>query len=109
MHEFALGALDRRGLHIDDLTALVGMLNDYVQGAVRREIGWLDEARRSGLDPDRWKRDYIGPYVRQIVESGDYPLFSRSLRESRVAHLPPAERFRHGLDHVLDGIGAHLA
>ncbi|MEV6878750.1 TetR/AcrR family transcriptional regulator [Amycolatopsis sp. NPDC051128] len=108
VHEFALGALDGRGLDIDDITAFVGMLNDYVHSAIRREIGWLEEARRSGLDPERWKRDYIGPYVRQIVESGAYPLFSRSLLESRTAHLPPAERFRHGLDRVLDGIGAHI-
>jgi AcrR family transcriptional regulator len=108
VHEYALGALDGRGLDIDDITGFVGMLNDYVHSAIRREIGWLEEARRSGLDPERWKRDYIGPYVRQIVESGAYPLFNRSLLESRTSHLPPAERFRHGLDRVLDGIGARI-
>ncbi|WP_336213236.1 TetR/AcrR family transcriptional regulator [Nonomuraea sp. LPB2021202275-12-8] len=108
VHEFALGALDRLGLDIDDISSFVGMLNDYVYSATRREIGWLEEARRTGLDPERWKRDYIGPYVRQIVESGAYPLFTRSVLESRTAHLPPAERFQYGLDRLLDGIGVHI-
>ncbi|MFI9847834.1 TetR/AcrR family transcriptional regulator [Nonomuraea sp. NPDC051941] len=108
VHEFALGALDGLGLDIDEMTGFVGMVNDYVHSAIRREIGWLEEARRTGLDPERWKRDYIGPYVRQIVGSGAYPLFGRSVQESRTAHLSPAERFRHGLDRVLNGIGAQL-
>ncbi|GLW11623.1 TetR family transcriptional regulator [Microtetraspora sp. NBRC 13810] len=108
VNEFALGALDGLGLGIDDITGLVGMLNDYVHGAIRREIGWLEEARRTGLDPERWRRDYVGPYVRQVVEAGTYPLFSRSVLESRTALLTPEERFRHGLDRVLRGIGAQL-
>ncbi|MEQ4716809.1 TetR/AcrR family transcriptional regulator [Nonomuraea sp. B19D2] len=105
-HEFALGAFDGIGLDIDDVTGFVGMLNDYVNSAVRREIGWLEEARRTGLDPERWKRDYIGPYVRQVVESGAFPLFSRSVLDSRTAHLTPDERFQHGLDRILDAIAA---
>ncbi len=106
VREFALGALDGLGLDIDAMAGFVGMLDDYVHSAVRREIGWLEHARRTGLDQERWKRDYIGPYVRQVVESGAYPLFNRSILESRIAHLTPEERFRYGLDRVLDGIGA---
>ncbi|MEV1003925.1 TetR/AcrR family transcriptional regulator C-terminal domain-containing protein [Nonomuraea sp. NPDC050202] len=106
VHEFALGALDGTGLGIDDSTGLVGMLDDYTHGAIRRELGWLEEARRTGLDPERWKRDYMGPYVRRVVESGEFPLFSRSVLDSRTAHLTPEERFRHGLDRVLDAIAA---
>lgn len=105
-HEYALGALDELGLDIDDITGFVGMLNDYVHSAIRREIGWLEEARRTGLDPERWKRDYMGPYVRQVVESGAFPLFRRSVFDSRTAHLSPEERFRHGLDRILDAIAA---
>ncbi|MGA4992694.1 TetR/AcrR family transcriptional regulator [Nonomuraea bangladeshensis] len=106
VHEFALGAFDGTGLDIDDVTGFVGMLNDYVHSAIRREIGWLEEARRTGLDPERWKRDYMGPYVRQVVESGAFPLFNRTVLDSRTAHLAPEERFRHGLDRVLDAIAA---
>ncbi|MEZ7125266.1 TetR/AcrR family transcriptional regulator [Nonomuraea sp. AD125B] len=106
VHEFALGAFDGTGLDIDDVTGFVGMLNDYVHGAIRREIGWLEEARRTGLDPECWKRDYMGPYVRQVVESGAFPRFNRTVLDSRTAHLAPEERFRHGLDRVLDAIAA---
>ncbi|MEU6796613.1 TetR/AcrR family transcriptional regulator [Nonomuraea wenchangensis] len=108
VHEFALGAFDGTGLDIDDVTGFVDMLNDYVHSAIRREIGWLEEARRTGLDPGRWKRDYMGPYVRQVVESGAFPLFNRSVLDSRTAHLAPGERFRHGLERVLDAIAALL-
>ncbi|WP_433212518.1 TetR/AcrR family transcriptional regulator [Microtetraspora malaysiensis] len=106
VHEFALSSLDGTGLDIDDITGLVGMLNDYTYSAIRREIGWLEEARRTGLDPGRWKRDYMGPYVRQVVESGAFPLFNRSVLDSRTAHLGPEERFRHGVDRILDAIAA---
>ncbi|SDM48362.1 TetR/AcrR family transcriptional regulator [Nonomuraea jiangxiensis] len=106
VHEFGLSALDGLGLDIDDMTGLVGILGDYVHSAIRREISWLEEAGRSGLDPERWKRDYIGPYVRQVVESGAFPLFSRTMLDSRTAHLTPGERFGHGLDRVLDAIAA---
>ena len=106
VHEFALAALDGFVPDIDDVTGYVGMLNDYIHSAIRREISWLDEARRTGLDPQRWKRDYIGPYVRQVVESGTFPLFSRSVLDSRTAHLVPDERFQHGLERILDAIAA---
>ncbi|GAA2214797.1 TetR/AcrR family transcriptional regulator C-terminal domain-containing protein [Nonomuraea monospora] len=106
VHEFALGALDGLGLGIDDVTGLVTMLDDHLHSAIRREIGWLEESRRTGLDSERWKRDYMGPYVRQVVESGAFPLFNRSILESRTAHLSPEERFRHDLGRILDAIAA---
>ncbi|GAA2278091.1 TetR/AcrR family transcriptional regulator C-terminal domain-containing protein [Nonomuraea roseoviolacea subsp. roseoviolacea] len=109
VHEFALGAFEGIGLDIDDITGFAGMLDDYVHSAIRREIGWQEEARRTGLDPERWKRDYMGPYVRQAVESGAFPLFNRSVLESRIAHLTPEERFRQGLDRILDAVAALIA
>ncbi|GAA4611329.1 TetR/AcrR family transcriptional regulator C-terminal domain-containing protein [Actinoallomurus liliacearum] len=109
VHEFALAALDGFVPDIDDVTGYVGMLNDYIHSAIRREIGWQEEARRTGLDPETWKRDYVGPYVRQVVESGTYPLFTRSILESRMSHLSLAARFQHGLERVLNGIGAQVA
>ena len=91
---------------VPSFTGFVDMLNDHIHSAIRREIGWLEEARRTGLDPERWKREYIGPYVRQVVESGAFPLFSRSVLDARTAHLDAEERFRRGLDRILDAIAA---
>ncbi|MCW2918273.1 MAG: TetR/AcrR family transcriptional regulator [Actinomycetia bacterium] len=57
---------------------------------------------------NRWMTEYIGPYVRRVVETGDYPMFNRSVLESRVSHAPPEARFQYGLDRVLNGIAAGL-
>lgn len=106
--EFALSALDGYGLDIDAISSLVGMLDDYAHSAVHREIGWLDQARHTGMDIAQWMSGYVGPYVARIVESGRYPMFTRTIREARVPHLTPEERFRYGLERVLDGIAAAL-
>lgn len=108
VYEFALGALDGFGLEIDEITSLVAMVNDYTHSAVRREIGWSEEARRTGMDTGRWMREYVGPYVAQVVESGKYPMFNRSVLEARVPHMPPEAGFQHGLDRVLNGVAAAL-
>lgn len=106
--EFTLAALDGYGLDIDEISALAGMLDDYAHSAVHREIGWLDQARRTGMDIAQWMSGYVGPYVARIVASGNYPMFTRTIREARVPHLTPEERFRYGLERVLDGIAAAL-
>lgn len=106
--EFAMSALDGFGLDIDVIASLVGMVDDYAHSAVHREIGWLEQARRTGMDIAQWMSGYVGPYVAQVVESGRYPMFARSIRQARVPHLTPEDRFRYGLDHVLNGIAAGL-
>jgi AcrR family transcriptional regulator len=108
VYDFALGALDGHGLHVDEMTSLCGMVGNYVAAAVRDEIGWLEHARHTGMDRAQWMAEYVGPYVRQVVESGRYPMFNRSIREGRLAHLSPDERFQYGLDRVLNGIAAAL-
>lgn len=108
VQEFAMSALDGFGLDIDEIASLVGMLSDYTHSAVHREIGWLEQARRTGMDMAEWMSRYVGPYVAEVVASGRYPMFTRTIRQARVPHLPPEERFRYGLAHVLDGIAACL-
>jgi len=108
IYDFSLAALDGFGLHVDEMISLCGMVGDYVASAVRDEIGWLDQARHTGLDRAQWMAQYVGPYVRQVVESGRYPMFNRAIREGRIAHLPPDERFQYGLDRVLNGVAAAL-
>ncbi|WP_327111554.1 TetR/AcrR family transcriptional regulator [Nocardia sp. NBC_01730] len=108
VQEFAMSALDGFGLDIDEIASLVGMVSDYAHSAVHREIGWLEEARRTGMDMAQWMSGYVGPYVARIVACGQYPMFNRSIRQARIPHLPPEARFRYGLDHVLNGIAASL-
>jgi AcrR family transcriptional regulator len=108
VYDFALGALDGFGLRIDEITSLCGMMGDYVVNAVREEVGWLDQARSTGMEMKQWMTDYVGPYVRHIVETGKYPMFSRVIHEARLPHMPAEARFQYGLDHVLNGIAASL-
>jgi hypothetical protein len=105
--EFAYGALDGFGLAIDEVTSLVGLVNGYVVGVVRTEVGWAEEARRTNVDMRQWMSD-IGPYVRRLMATGEYPMFARVIQETRTPWMEPDARFQYGLDRVLDSIAATL-
>ncbi|MFI0420713.1 TetR/AcrR family transcriptional regulator C-terminal domain-containing protein [Spongiactinospora sp. 9N601] len=65
------------------------------------------EVRRSGLSEEEWlARGY--PRIRQLLDSGEYPIFSKMVNQARGPHLSPDERFRYGLERVLDRIAAGL-
>lgn len=105
--EFTYGALDGFGLSIDEITSLVGLVSGYVAGIVRTEVGWAEEARRTNVDMRQWMSD-IGPYVRRLMATGRYPMFTRVIQETRTPWMEPDARFQYGLDRVLDSIAATL-
>ncbi|TDD64858.1 TetR/AcrR family transcriptional regulator [Actinomadura darangshiensis] len=102
--EFAFGALDT-GVPIDDMLTLLDMLNGYVERVVRGEIEWRREMRQSGMTPERWMI-HSAPYVRELLDSGRYPMFERIVMDARLPHMSAEEQFRYGLDRVLDCIAA---
>ncbi|MFI0487591.1 TetR/AcrR family transcriptional regulator [Actinomadura sp. 9N215] len=104
--EFAFGALDV-GIPIDVMFTLVDMLSGYVERVVRGEIEWARESERSGMTPERWMMQ-SGPYVRELLATGEYPMFERIVIDARLPHMTPDEQFRYGLDRVLDCIAAVL-
>jgi AcrR family transcriptional regulator len=106
MLEFAFGALDV-GIPVDDMMVLLDMLNGYVERAVRSEIDWSRETRDSGMTPERWMMR-SGPYVRELLASGRYPMFERLVLDARLPHMTADEQFRYGLDRVLDCIAGAL-
>jgi AcrR family transcriptional regulator len=78
----------------------------YVRGAVSVEIAEEQARRRTGLTKEQWQRS-VGPYIRDVVASGQYPHLARSIVEGDD---PAAdERFEFGLACVLDGIAARAA
>ncbi|WP_026414560.1 TetR/AcrR family transcriptional regulator [Actinomadura oligospora] len=104
--EQVMGVLDPL-VPIDENLALMGILNGYVEGAARDEVTTAEEIRRSGLSEEDWAaRNH--PYLRQVLESGKYPLFTKIAMEARQPRLSRDEQFRHGLDRVLDCIEASL-
>ncbi|TDC76156.1 TetR/AcrR family transcriptional regulator [Actinomadura sp. 7K507] len=104
--EFAIGALDV-GIPIDDALTMLDMLNGYVEHVVRGEIEWARENLQSGMTPEMWMTR-SGPYVRELLDTGAHPMFERVVRDARLPHMTGEERFRYGLDRVLDSIAAAL-
>ncbi|RAY14238.1 TetR/AcrR family transcriptional regulator [Actinomadura craniellae] len=105
--EFALGTLDATGLPIDELISLTGLLTGYLENFSRTEVGWAEEARRTGLDMDQWMAAN-STYVNRLVSSGEYPMFARIVIEARQPHMDTDARFEYGLARVLDSIAAAL-
>lgn len=104
--ERVMGALDAH-VSIDGNLALMAILNGYIEGAVRDEVSWAEEVRRSGLSEPEWlARSY--PRIHQLLASGGYPIFSRIVMEARQPRLTRDGQFRYGLERVLDCIAAAL-
>jgi AcrR family transcriptional regulator len=107
MVEFGLGTLDGRGLSIDEIMVLSGIFNGYVHDFVRQEVFWVEEERRTGMTPEQWMAR-TSPYIRQILDSGDHPVFRKIVIEARQPHMDSDARFAYGLDRILDTIAAGL-
>jgi AcrR family transcriptional regulator len=86
---------------------VVDTVTAYVLGAVAGELAEIQAQRRTGLTEAQWQAS-VGPYVRQLIDSGEYPNLSRRILEADDdASLE--ERFEFGLGCVLDGAAARAA
>lgn len=104
--EFALGALDV-GIPIDEILTLIAMLTGYVERTVRGELEWIRERERSGLTPEQWMRQGRSR-VRELIASGNYPMFNRVIIDAQLPHMTSDEQFEYGLNRVLDCIACAL-
>jgi AcrR family transcriptional regulator/predicted nucleic acid-binding Zn ribbon protein len=93
---------------IDECLSLMSILTGYVESAVRAEVGQAEEARRSGLTASEWMARN-SPYVQQLVDSGEYPMFTKIVMEARQPHLGPGDQFRYGLERVFDCMAGALS
>lgn len=98
--EHALTAAAPLTPDIADAASAVGLIRDYVRGAVMRELAEKETQRRTGQTEDEW-RATVAPYMRKVIESGAYP---RVARMTKAADLSPAEQFSYGLRRILSGI-----
>ncbi|MBE1532640.1 TetR/AcrR family transcriptional regulator [Actinomadura algeriensis] len=104
--ERAMGVLDPH-VSIDENLSLLGILNGYVETAAREEVSSAEEVRRSGLTAAEWMAR-SAPYIRRLLESGEYPIFTKIVLEARQPHLSHDDQYRYGLERVLDCIAAAL-
>jgi hypothetical protein len=78
-----------------------------VNGYVTAELAEREASRRSSLTQEQW-RGRVYPYVRRIVESGRYPMFTRLVMEAEDFPDPDVV-FERRLGYVLDGLPANKA
>jgi AcrR family transcriptional regulator len=78
----------------------------YVLGAVSAELAELQAQRRTGLTETQWQAG-VGPYVRRLLDSGEYPNLARRIYEADD-DITPEERFEFGMACVLDGAAASV-
>lgn len=104
--ERVMGALDAH-VSIDENLRLMAMLNSHIEGVVREEISTAEELRRSGLSESEWMTR-SSARVHQLVNSGNYPIFTKIVMEARQPHLSRDDQFRNGLQHILDYMAASL-
>jgi AcrR family transcriptional regulator len=82
------------------LRAAVGLLNSYLLGALRREIGELRAGESSGLDTAQWQAA-LGPYLSRQLATGRLPTIEMLVRAPDV---DPATAFDTELALILDGL-----
>ncbi|MEV4317309.1 TetR/AcrR family transcriptional regulator C-terminal domain-containing protein [Actinocrispum sp. NPDC049592] len=88
---------------VDLAAGIAATVTAYVRGAVSGELAELQAQRRSGMTKTQWRHS-VGAYVRDVIESGEYPHFARQVVEG--SDRSADERFEFGLACVLDGIAA---
>lgn len=104
-HDTVLGAAGVLTPNITLAAQIVDMVYAHVFGAVAQELAELEAQRRSGLTKDQWRAS-VASYVRDVIDSGNYPQFARRVIEAE--DVDPRQRFEFGLACLLDGVAAGM-
>jgi len=104
--EQSLSVFAGMDLGVQEVGEILGALDDYVIGFVSRHLAAQRAMQRAGMTMDEYQQA-LEPYVRRLIDAGDYPNLQRFAEEDwRVEDEP---RFEQGLRWMLDGIAAMLA
>jgi AcrR family transcriptional regulator len=79
---------------------IVFAVDDYTIGYTLRELAGRRTGDRAKGIAKRFRDEANEPYVRYLLESGEFPMLSRFVT---LDHEPPPNRFDDGLDWLLDG------
>lgn len=105
LSEFALSTLDRFGLDMTTMQALVNTVNAYVMGAVGEDLAEAEVIRRTGVSEEQWQQSLI-PWAERLVADGRHPMTARFIADAE--HWDDDRSFEFGLERVLDGVAAVL-
>lgn len=104
--EHVMSIVDGLGLVIDDMWELVWQLDTWVNGYVRSELDAAEILRAAGGEQGLQER--LASRYRPLVDSGEYPYFTRFLAEVRASRFDSDARFERSLDRIMAGFGATL-
>lgn len=104
--ETMLGRLDRLGLSMDEMLDLTSVVDAFVVGFVQSELAEQEHQRRTGMTDEQW-RQYMAPYVGELLEGGRNPYLRRIVLEAED-YPDMDEVFERRLGYVLDGLQAGL-
>ncbi len=98
------------GLNIDEMLVIAHTLFAFVRGYTVGEIAERETQKNSSLSQEEWVATRAH-FTKTIVGSGEFPMFSRVVRDAKAPHDPRmAEKgFVQGLDHILDGFAVRIA
>ncbi len=85
--------------------SILSSILGFVHGAISEELGELEAHRRTGVSEEEW-RAQLGPYIRSVIEGGQYPHFARVIVDAD--DLTFEQQFEFGLSRLLDGIDAFV-
>ncbi|MGH3095348.1 MAG: TetR/AcrR family transcriptional regulator [Streptosporangiales bacterium] len=103
--EGMLAAVDGIGLTIDEMLEIVFTVMTFAMGSAQDELAEARAIFRSGLDRQQWQRRQ-GPYLRSLIESGEYPYLRRMVVDAALPHEDPDTLFERALNRIITGIAA---
>lgn len=106
-----LRIIDRLGLSEVEMDLLVGLVNDYVRGAVRGAVEAAQAKEQTGMSDQQWWEIY-GPLLGEVLDPERFPTAIRvgtAAGAEYDAAYDPDRSFEFGLQRVLDGIEAFIA
>ena len=100
----AVAPLAERGVEREALTAIVLAVDDYLIGyTLREQFAGSAEDRGKGI-ARRFREAANEPYVRYLLESGEFPILGRAATQPARPGLD--DSFERGLDWLLDGFAS---
>jgi AcrR family transcriptional regulator len=99
--EFLLASTKAPNRGMKTQLRMIGTVWAFVSGSVAYEVGERANQRRR-TETERERRKRTGPYLAEMVRSGDFPCLGEYLRGPE--HEPDDEDFQFGLRVVLNGL-----
>lgn len=105
-YDYELRAVDGVGLSDVEMDLVVGLVANYVHGAVRGAVEVAEGEQRTGKSDEDWWREHE-PLLAKVFDDDRYPVAARvgvAAGTEYGAAIDPVRAFEFGLGRVLDGV-----